>query len=297
MRLKKFPYSRARVPKTAPPKVEEPEADDRKWSRSYLARLARLTIVEAGWRPIVATFAKPEVKGLERLNKLDENTPIIFTANHRSHADTPILLTTIPEPWRHKLVVGAAKDYFFSNSLKAGFFALTIGAIPIERTKLDRKSGDLASKLIQKGWSLIIYPEGGRSPDGWGQPFRGGAAYLAGKHNVAVVPVYLEGTRNVLPRGKNVPQRTKTMVIFGDPIFPTQADGKKIPTRRLAEKISVATDSLADELSTNWWEAAKRKHQGKSPTSYGPDTVSWLRNWKLPTKPKRRKRRTAKNPW
>ena len=58
--------------------------------------------------------------------------------------------------------------------------ALAIGAIPIERTKVNRRSADLAAELIDDGWSMLIFPEGGRSPDGWGQPFRGGAAYLVG---------------------------------------------------------------------------------------------------------------------
>lgn len=287
-----FPLSAPRKPKNAPPAIKSPDHIDQKWSRKYPARLARLAIVEAGWRPIVKSFARPEIKGLERLSQLDPDEPIIFTANHRSHADTPILLTSIPAPWRHKLLVAAAKDYFFDSALKAGFFSLSIGAIPMEREKFDRASGKLANKLLSQGWSLVIYPEGGRSPDGWGQPFRGGAAYLAIKNQVPVVPIYLEGTKNVLPKGKNFPRVSQTMVIFGNPIFPTP----ETSTRSLAEEISVATDCLADELGSNWWDATKRKHLKKSPTSYGPDTTSWLRTWKLPTA-KKKTQRTAKNPW
>ena len=288
----RFPLTAIAKPKNAPPPVEKPNMVDRKWSRSYPARLARLAIVEAGWRPIIKVFAKPSIQGAERLNALDKNSPVIFTANHRSHADTPILLTSIPEPWRHKLVVAAAKDYFFNNALRAGFFSLAIGAIPIERNKLDRASGELAGDLLKKGWSLIIYPEGGRSPDGWGMPFRGGAAYLAKRHQVPIVPIYLEGTRNILPRGKNFPKTSKTMLIFGDPIF----CNPETKSQQLAKDIFKATNSLADELATNWWEATKRKHLDQSPTTFGPDSVSWLRNWKLPTE-RKKSRRTAKNPW
>lgn len=291
-----FPLAPAAKPKNAPPQVEDSRAADRKWSRSYFGRLGRLLIVEAGWRPIVKIFARPEIKGIERLNKIPKGSPVIFTANHRSHADTPILLTSIPEPWRHKIVVCAAKDYFFDTNFKAGFFSLAIGAIPIERNKLDRASGELAGELLEKGWSLIIYPEGGRSPDGWGQPFRGGAAYLASKYQVPVLPIYLEGTRNVIHRGKSIPNITNTMLIFGDPIFPTP----EISTRALGKEISDATDSLADEISTDWWSATQRKHQGKSPSTHGPNTASWIRTWKLPTTEKSAQdklRRTAKNPW
>ena len=75
--------------------------------------------------------------------------------------------------------VGAAADYFFGNRVTAPLSALALGAIPIERTKVTRSSADQAAELLDDGWSMLIFPEGGRSPDGWGQAFRGGAAYLS----------------------------------------------------------------------------------------------------------------------
>jgi len=93
--------------------------------------------------------------------------------------DTPLLLSVIPEPWRHHIFVAAAADYFFGNRVTATASALAMGAIPFERTKISRRSSDEAAGLIDDGWSFLIFPEGGRSPDGWGQPFRGGAAYLS----------------------------------------------------------------------------------------------------------------------
>ena len=287
-----FPWAAPAKPKNAPPSLKENAAADIQWSRSYTARLARVAILEAGWRPIVKTFAKPSRLGLERLSDLNKKTPVIFTANHRSHADTPILLTSIPNPWRHKLVVGAAKDYFFSSRLKGGFFALTIGAIPIERTKVDRSSADLAAQLIKQGWSLLIYPEGKRSPDGWSHEFRAGAAYLASRHNIPVVPIYLEGTRSILPKGRYFPAASKAQVNFGSPLFPSDQTN----TRKFAQEISDATDALADELSSNWWLARQRAHKNETPTTLGPQASSWRRSWSLPVR-KGLNRPTAKNPW
>ncbi len=269
---------------------------DMKWSRSYPARLARTAIVEAGWRPIVSVFARPERKGTDRLKRLNPKEPVIFTANHRSHADTPILLTSIPEPWRHRLVVGAAKDYFFRSRLTASFFALAIGAIPIERIKIDRTSADLSRKLIKKGWSLLLYPEGGRSPDGWTQPFRAGAAYIAARYDVPIVPIYLEGTREILPKGRWFPKVSKSAVIFGEPIFPKEDES----TKSLAKRVSDATDALADELTTDWWTAKKRRHDKSSPSTLGPQTVSWRRAWSLPGSQNRATsilKPTARHPW
>ena len=57
-----------------------------------------------------------EIFGLDRLDGLEG--PAIFAANHHSHVDTPLLITSIPEPWRHRIVVAAAADYFFPTRVK-----------------------------------------------------------------------------------------------------------------------------------------------------------------------------------
>src|SRR5690606_2186782 len=152
--------------------------------------------------------------------------------NHHSHIDTPLLLTSIPDRWRHRLVVGAAADYFFGTRVTATMSAMVIGAIPIDRQRVGRQSADLARSLIDEGWSLLIFPEGGRSPDGWGQPFRGGAAYSAMRCGVPVVPVHVEGTGRILRKGRARPTRASTTVTFGPPLRPTEReDARRFATR------------------------------------------------------------------
>ena len=104
----------------------------------------------------------------------------------------------MPAPWRHKAFVAAAADYFFGNRTTGALSALFIGAIPIERTSINRNTIDKAVTLLRSGWSMVIYPEGGRSPDGWGQEFRPGAAFLAKQAGVPVVPVLIRGTFDIL---------------------------------------------------------------------------------------------------
>ena len=69
--------------------------------------------------------------------------------------------------------------------MKGNLAALALNAFPIDREVTSRKSSDELRRLIDDGWSLVIFPEGGRSPDGWGQEFKGGAAYLAEPHRRA----------------------------------------------------------------------------------------------------------------
>ena len=152
-----------------------------------------------------------------------------------------------------------------------------LNAIPIERTKVTRRSAEQTAELIDDGWSMVIFPEGGRSPDGWGQPFRGGAAYLAIRCGVPVVPVHLAGTGRILPKGKNRPKPQRTVVTFGTPI--SAAEGER--SQALAERIEAAVAALADESTTDWWAARQRAHTGTTPSLTGPDAPTWRRAWAL----------------
>ena len=248
---------------------------DTAWSRRWPARMCRAAMVEGPMRAMVQVLASPRRRGADRLADLDD--AVIFAANHHSHIDTPLLLTSIPDPWRHKIVVGAAADYFFGTRVAGATAALVMGAVPIERARVGRRSADLAAGLIDEGWSLLIYPEGGRSPDGWGRPFRGGAAYLSVRCNVPVVPVHVGGTGNILRKGRTMPRPAEATVTFGTPLRP--APGEKAP--RFATRIEAAVTALADEADTDWYSARKRAHAGASGTLTGPDVGVWRRQWAL----------------
>jgi 1-acyl-sn-glycerol-3-phosphate acyltransferase len=245
------------------------------WARSYGARLARVVVTEGITRPLAHVLAAPKVDGLDRLEQLDE--PVIFAANHASHIDTPLLLSVLPDRWRHRTVVAAGADYFFDRHWKAAFFAFTINAIPIERLRVNRRSADLAASLLDDGWSLLIFPEGGRTPDGWGQAHRPGAAWLAVRTNRTVVPVYVEGTRRVLPRNANRLHLATTRVTFGAPIRPAPG----MDARELASHIEGTLEVLADEQQTDWWAARRRAAEGATPGLTGPSGAKWRRSWAL----------------
>jgi len=207
--------------------------------------------------------------------QLDE--PVIFAANHASHIDTPLLLSVLPDRWRHRTVVAAGADYFFDRHWKAAFFAFTINAIPIERQKVNRRSADLAASLLDEGWSMLIYPEGGRTPDGWGQTHKPGAAWLAVRTNRTVVPVYVDGTRRILPRHGGHMRPASTRVTFGEPIRPTAG----MDARVLAAQIERSLSVLADEQVTDWWTARRRAAGGSTPALTGPAAAGWRRAWAL----------------
>jgi 1-acyl-sn-glycerol-3-phosphate acyltransferase len=253
------------------------------WARRYPVRLARAAYTELVTRPVLAAIAKPYVEGLDRFEAA--RGPVIFAANHSSHLDAPLLLTVLPDRWRHRTITLAAADYFFTTRMKAAYFAFAINAVPIDRLKVSRTSAQQAATLIDQGWNLLIFPEGGRSPDGWGQEHRGGAAWLAARTGRPVVPVHIKGTGRLLPRGARRPYIGKTTVTFGAPIAPD------IPARALVARIEDAIAALADEASTDWWSARRRAARAKTPGLEGPAASEWRRTWALGPSPKDRARR------
>jgi 1-acyl-sn-glycerol-3-phosphate acyltransferase len=260
---------------------------DTDWARRYPARVGRVVVAELVSRPVVHAIASPTVSGLDRIAHLDE--PAIFAANHASHLDAPLVLSVVPERWRHHMFVAGAADYFFDTRVKAVAFAFLLNAVPIERQRVSRDSANRVAALLDEGWSLLIFPEGGRSPDGWGQPHRAGAAWLGVRTGRPVVPIHIDGTRQILAKGTARMRPGHTRVTFGRPLRTKVGDDP----RALAAALERAVAALADEQATDWWSATKRAATRTSPSLTGPTTPSWRRAWALEHPSGRLRRGTA----
>jgi 1-acyl-sn-glycerol-3-phosphate acyltransferase len=278
-----FPYRAPSVPRGVEVPAEAPTlgADyDTAWARTPVARVARSVITEGPLRLMVRGIANPDVTGLDRLADLmrrDDPPAVIFAPNHHSHIDTGLMIRSIPPCWRRELIVAAAADYFFDRHWKAALSALALNAIPIDREVTGRRSSDMFRDLLADGHSLLIYPEGGRSPDGWGQSFKGGAAYLSSRSGAPVVPVFIDGTGPIFGKGMSRPKPGRTKVIFGAPLWPRDDEN----TRRYNARIEEAVTRLGDEALSDYWTATRRAADGASPSLTGPEFNGWRRQWQL----------------
>ena len=278
-----FPYRAPTVPHgvEVPPEASGLGAHyDTEWARRPVASSVRTVMVEGPVRLAARVLASPEILGTDRLAdlaSLEDPPALIFAPNHHSHLDTGLMIRSVPSTWRHKLVVAAAADYFFDKKWKAALSALSLNAIPIDRELTGRKSSNLIKGLVDDGYSLVIYPEGGRSPDGWGQDFKGGAAYLSARTGAPVVPVFIDGTGAIFGKGMKRPKPGRTKVVFGAPMRPDHDE----PTRRFTARIDRAVTTLGDEAITDFWTARQRAANGTSPALTGPDHTGWRRDWAL----------------
>ncbi len=142
----------------------------------------------------------------------------IYFANHSSHLDSIILWAALPRTLREQTRAVAARDYWGSGMKRR--LADQMGALLIDRSR-EGGSDPLAplDEALDRGSSLIFFPEGTRSLTGEVQPFRSGLFRLAERHpNVVLVPSFLENFDRVLPKGSFVPLPLVGSVVFGAPI-------------------------------------------------------------------------------
>jgi 1-acyl-sn-glycerol-3-phosphate acyltransferase len=178
-------------------------------------------------------YTRRRMAGREHLDDL--TGPAVFVANHNSHMDTPVILRALPHRWRRRTAVAAAADYFYDTRRKALTVSLAFGTVPLDRNSgAGVGPGQTAhlDSLIADGGSLLIFSEGTRSRDGRVGRLRSGAALLAAEHNLPIVPIYLSGTGDAMPRGRRwmvfkagrPGPRHPLEIRFGRPIVPSPGE-------------------------------------------------------------------------
>jgi 1-acyl-sn-glycerol-3-phosphate acyltransferase len=196
--------------------------DEARWVRTRGMRRMRAALQSSLMFPALATFARLTVDGRERLRDLDGAA--VFVANHVSALDAVVMAEALPPRYRHRSVVVAAADSIFKRKWEARLAQVTVGAFPIPRSGGARPHLEYLKELLGRKWSVIIFPEGRLTATGAIGHFRKGAAILAMDTGSPIVPAYVDGMYEVLPRFRRVPRPGRVTVTFGRPMRPTPAD-------------------------------------------------------------------------
>jgi long-chain acyl-CoA synthetase len=109
----------------------------------------------------------------------------------------------------------AAADYFFRNRYRRAYFKHFTNLVPMERTGSIRKSMDTAEKVLRRGRSMVVFPEGTRSITGAMADFLPSLGYLALRAEVGILPAYVSGTHEAMPKGAALPKARELGVAFG----------------------------------------------------------------------------------
>lgn len=165
--------------------------------------------------PALSSFCRLEVRDRDHLRAL--NGPAVFVANHVSALDAVVMAEALPRRYRNRSVVVAAADSIFKRKWEARLAQVTVDAFPIPRGGGARPHLEYLKDLLRKNWSVIIFPEGRLTVTGAIGTFRKGAAILAMDAGVPIVPAYVDGMYEVMPRFRRVPRPGRVTVTFGAP--------------------------------------------------------------------------------
>ena len=187
------------------------------------------------WLIMKTIFSPVKVTGLE---KIDTTKPYVYAVNHASALDIPVLYVNLPFQFRI-----AFKKELLSYPI-VGWHLKRSGQICVDQQNPAGSIGSIRSALksLKAGTPLVIYPEGGRTPDGQIKPFLPGAFFLAIKANVDIVPIALVGTFELLPMNTYHIKSQPLEMLVGDPIPTAGLTGHDM--QKLSDKVEKAVSDL-----------------------------------------------------
>ncbi len=208
------------------------------WPVTWLRVLAHYLLLH----PAIVLMAWPRIEGREHLRGV--NGPLLVISNHVSDADLGFILTALPARFRHRLATatrGEDLEALRSPAASRGFFARiydrllwTLGVsllnlFPLPREAGFRRSFAYAGEAVDRGYSVLVFPEGRHTADGKMNPFRAGIGLLAENLGMPVLPMRIDGLFEVKQSGRRFTAPWRIRVKIGEPMrFPPGTDQQKI---------------------------------------------------------------------
>jgi 1-acyl-sn-glycerol-3-phosphate acyltransferase len=153
----------------------------------------------------------------------------VYFANHTSHLDAIVIWAALPSSIRILTRMVAAKDYWDGGWLRTYLSRDIFNALLIERKNIKVKSSPINMMLQEMGnhYSVIMFPEGGRTEGDTVSEFKSGLYYLSKKRpDLELIPVYLDNMNRILPRGEYLPVPMLSRVVFGPPMWLERGEPK-----------------------------------------------------------------------
>ncbi|HWP43406.1 MAG TPA: AMP-binding protein [Blastocatellia bacterium] len=201
--------------------------------------------------PIAKLMGRVRVRGRERLRGLDG--PALFVSNHITMVDHGLIFSALPARFRHRLAIAMGGErlrgwryqprgtaWFTRLRFLAAYYLVValFNTFPLPQKSGFRRSFSFAGRSVDRGYSVLVFPEGRTTPDGEMKPFMGGIGLLASDLNVPVVPVKIEGLYRLRQEGRYFARAGEISIVFGEPvIFDRDADPAAI-TRELESRVA-----------------------------------------------------------
>jgi 1-acyl-sn-glycerol-3-phosphate acyltransferase len=186
-----------------------------RWQTALWARAVRRAARYFAATSYVKRYCRPlTVEGLDNLRGF--RGPAVVIANHSSHMDMPVVLSALPGPIASRRCAATTDKFYASRRKLMALFAV-LNTFPVHRGG-GVKQLDYPRDLLRRGWSVLIFPEGARSRTGQVARFRSGPSILAMQAGVPVIPIYMEGLSEIMPKGQRMPRPGPATARIGPPV-------------------------------------------------------------------------------
>lgn len=202
-----------------------------RWARNSLLDAVRVFIYYLLSYPAMMLMAPPRIRGRENLSRL--RGPVLFIANHITQVDIGFIMAALPFRYRHRLAVAMIGELLHAmrhppadtpllkrwiERLSYALVVALFNVFPLPQRTGFRESFAYAGESVDKGYSILVFPEGKRTQNGELSPFQAGIGILATHLNIPVVPIRIDGLFELKKAGKKFSRRGSVTVTIGSAI-------------------------------------------------------------------------------
>lgn len=202
-----------------------------RWAQRRIVRWIRIAIYYLFTWPATLLMAKATIIGRERLRGIEG--PLLFVSNHVTYIDPGLLMFAMPARYRHRLAIAMQGEMLavmrrppgemniFQRAIEVVSYWLVTAlfdVFPLPQRSGFRESFAFAGESVDRGYNVVIFPEGRRTTDGQMAPFRAGIGILAQTLKIPVVPMRIEGLFPLKQQDRVFARRGEIKIIVGDPV-------------------------------------------------------------------------------
>lgn len=206
------------------------------WGSLIAYKAIRLIVVTAS-----LGYTRTKVVGRHNIPR---QGAFVLAPIHRSNIDTPLAAAVSSRRLRFM-----GKDSLWKIR-PIGWLISVLGAFPVTRGTADREALKRCITVLEMGEPLVLFPEGTRQSGPTVMPLFDGAAYVAVKAGVPIIPLGIGGSERVMPKGKKMIYPRKCVLVVGEPIVAHLDETGRVPrsaVKELTEQLTVELQRLFDE--------------------------------------------------
>jgi long-chain acyl-CoA synthetase len=224
-----------------------------RWTLRWPATWLRLAAHYLLMRPAVFLLGSPRVIGRENLNGV--SGPLLVVSNHIDDVDAGLIQSALPARLRHKLATatgGEALEALRSpaptrnwllrvyDRVQWALGVTLLNLFPLPRAAGFRKSFEYAGEAVDRGYSVLVFPEGRHTEDGKLRPFRTGVGLLANNLRIPILPIRIDGLFELKRAGKRVAGPGKIQIHIGEPV----RFASEMPSEEIARSLQKIVEGL-----------------------------------------------------